>query len=354
MDYSYPLLKKVSEYYRAFPHDVKDVYLACCQHILEPQLHMFEELIAFGFDPAKIVVLGKAYSSNTEVLGELKALGIRASQPEFQGSAFDEEHARNCAALVGMIPDAVECIVLDDGAELIKNFVGAGKKVLFAVEQTSSGFRRLEAESLPFPVLNVARSATKLIQESPLVARHAFERMKSYFSENTIVNPNVVVVGLGPIGEAVRELLEEEGFSVSGFDSRHGDTDLLATIIASKPDVVIGATGVSVLTEEDIEKLSSDKPMYLISMSSSDREFPVARFRGDNTVIHTDIRYRNIVFVNNGFPISFMGARYELTPIEIEKTICLLGGAVMCGVTTKGIDTGLIAIPEELEALINE
>ena len=354
MEYEYPLLKRVSEHYKELPHKTEDVYLACCQHMLEPQLHMFEEFLAFGFDPAKIIVLGKTYSTNNEICTELKSLGIQAIQPEFSGIAFDQEHQNNCRALIDMIPDSAECIVLDDGAELIKSVVGMGKKVLFAVEQTSSGFRKLENEILPFPVLNVARSATKLVQESPLVARHACERMKDYFSAKNILTPTILIVGLGPIGEAVKELFEEDGFSVIGFDTKLGHTDLLDKISALQPDVIIGATGVSILAKEEIEQLPSDKPIYLISMSSSDREFPVASFREGNNASHTDIQYKNITFLNNGFPISFMGNRCELTPMESEKTICLLGGAVMYGSTTEQLKNGLIELPEELENLINE
>ncbi|MFI5260176.1 MAG: hypothetical protein ACHQU0_00020 [Candidatus Paceibacteria bacterium] len=354
VDYQYPLLKKISEYYRTIPHDVGDVYLACCQHMLEPQLHMFEELIDFGFNPAKIFVLGKIYSTNTEVFSKLSSLGIHAVQPDFLEGSFDEEHKNNCRRLIEMIPDSAECIVLDDGAELIKNFVDINKRVLFAVEQTSSGFRKLENQEIPFPILNVARSATKLMQESPLIARHAYERMKEYFSDKGIISPHILVVGLGPIGEAVKEIFEEDGFSIAGFDIKYGHTDLLAFISATKPDVVIGATGVSILTEGEIEQLPSDKPMYLISISSSDREFPVAFFRKGDNPTHSDTQYKNFIFVNNGFPVSFMGNRYELTPIEIEKTLCLLVGAVMYGTTMKGFENGLCDLPRELEGLINE
>lgn len=322
--------------------------------MLEPQLHMFKKLIAFGFDPARIIVLGKTYSTNIEVCLELKSLGIQAIQPDFLGAVFDQEHQNNCKLLIEMIPDSAECIVLDDGGELIKDIIGTNKKVIFAVEQTSSGFRKLENDILPFPVLNVARSSTKLVQESPLVAHHACERMRVYFSDKGLTNPHILVVGLGPIGEAVKELFEEEGFPVTGFDTKHGHVDLLATIVAIRPDVVIGATGVSILTKEEIEQLPSDKPMYFISVSSSDREFPVVSFRNGNNSVHTDIQYRNFIFVNNGFPVSFMGNRCELTPMESEKTICLLGGAVMYGATTKELENGLMELPEKLEALINE
>jgi hypothetical protein len=49
-----------------------------------------------------------------------------------------------------------------------------------------------------------------------------------------------------------------------------------------------------------------------------------------------------------------MGNRYELTPVEMEKTICLLGGAIMHGVTKGVFSEGLTDIPKELEDIINQ
>lgn len=353
MDYSFPLLRKVTEHYASLPHDVGELYLVCCQHMLEPQKHMFEELISFGFDPSKILLLGKTYSTNLDVYEELKDLGIQAVQPAFSGRPFDEEHEQNCRDLLKRVPEGAGCIVLDDGAQLIQLAVESKANVWFAVEQTSSGFRKLEKTHLPFPVLNVARSATKLNQESPFIARHACDRMKDYFFEKELIVPRVLVIGLGPIGESVKQYFEQDGFNVQGFDIKEGHSDLMSTILEYRPNVIIGATGTSVLSAEDARQLVSEEPLYLISMSSSDREFPAAQFREGNTSTHVDITYKNLTFVNNGFPISFKGNRYESLPIEMEKTMCLLGGSVIYGATIDHLEPGLQELPEELERLVN-
>lgn len=351
MAYSYPLLEKVFNHYGK-NSTASEFYLVCCQHLLEPQLKMFERLLSFGFDPAKMIVLGKAYSSNKEVVVSLGEKGIKVFQPQFSGISFDEEHKNNCKNLLDLLPDGVTCIVLDDGAELIKVFAESDRKVLFAVEQTSSGFRKLEQENISFPVVNVARSATKLVQESPLIARLCFERIKNYLDDKEVINPTLVVVGLGAIGEAILQVFKQAGFKVEGFDTKHGHTDLPAFIQKIKPDVVIGATGFQILGNADIESLVSEKPLYLISVSSSDREFSVAAFRTGSEV-HSDVVYKNIVFANNGFPITFKGNKVELTPIEIEKTICLLGGSVAHGVLHPFDQVGIVEVPKELENLIN-
>lgn len=353
MEYSYPLLTKVATHYRTVPHDVKDLYLVCCQHLLEPQKQMFEELISFGFEPSKILLLGKIYSTNSEILKELLKLGIQAEQPEFSGEPFDKEHQRNCIELLRKVPVGAPCILLDDGAQLIQSAIDIGTNAQFGVEQTSSGFRKLENVEVPFPVLNVARSAIKLLQESPHVARHAGERLKEYLQDKGAQGRSVLVVGLGPIGEAMQNYLEQEGFTVEGFDIRHGHSGLIELIKRKRPSVIIGATGSAILTSEELEQVAEGDLLYLVSLSSSDREFPVASFRNGIRGTHIDIRYKGIVFVNNGFPISFMGNRNEATPFEMEKTMCLLGGSVMYGSMHPELKAGLQSLPEELENIVN-
>ena len=328
------------------------MYLVCCQHLLEPQLKMFELLIDFGFNPNKIIVLGKAYSTNNDVLNEIGKIGIKVLQPKFSGNSFDVEHINNCKMLLELTPKDAQVILLDDGAELIKTFSDAKRSIVFAVEQTSSGFRALENDQPSFPVVNVARSMTKLVQESPLVARLCFERINKYLLDKKLNNSSVLVVGLGPIGEAILQIFKQNNFNVDGFETKQGHHDLSSFIFDKKPDVIVGATGSSIMTKDEIEQLVSNKPLYLISVSSSDREFPVAPFR-KGSEIHKDVLYKNIIFVNNGFPITFKSNRNELTPFEIEKTICLLGGSVIDGVVNGIKKSGLVNVSSGLEKIIN-
>ncbi len=356
MEYDYPLLNKVFAHYKKSGKEVDDIYLVCCQHLLEPQLKMFELFIDFGFKPDHIPVLGKIYSANSSVIDELIDLGIKVSLPPFSGKPFDEEHSYNCKVVAASIPLDKKVIILDDGAEMIRAFIDSKHQVLFAVEQTSSGFRKLENINAPFAIINVARSATKLTQESPIIARLCYERITTYIQSRDISNPSILIVGLGPIGEGVYEIFGQNNFIVEGFDIKLGHKDLLSIIHKSKPDIIVGATGASILSVDEIEKMPSDKTFHLISVSSSDREFPVANFRNhkDNAGTYADVQYKNIVFVNNGFPITFKGNRNELVPIEIEKTVCLLGGAVLDGVINRAEKTGLVNVSEGLEQLINQ
>lgn len=354
-NYNYPLLEKVFSAYSNKALDLSNIHLIACQHLLEPQLEMFKRLITFGFKPENILILGKAYSANKDVVEELKALKVDVRTPDFSGKSFDAEHRQNCIGILNSLPANIEnVIILDDGAELIKVFAESHRKVLFAVEQTSSGFRKLENTVSGFPIVNVARSAVKLIQESPLIARLCFERIEEYMLRVNITKPSVFIVGLGPIGEAISEIFKQNNFTVNGFDIKHGHSDLVGKIKELKPDIIVGATGANIISEKDLESLTSDHTFHFISVSSSDREFPVASFRKDRS-IHSDITYKNFVFVNNGFPVTFKGNRYELTPVEIEKTVCLLGGSIAFGLTNNiSSMEGLIEVPQELQDMISK
>src|ERR1035437_2235599 len=100
MDYSYPLLHKIFDHYKQDKRDLSDFRLYSCQHLLGPQYEMYKMFIEFGLKPENIVALGKAYSSNKEVIQDLKDLGIKVLQPEFSGISFDIEHSNNCRIVV--------------------------------------------------------------------------------------------------------------------------------------------------------------------------------------------------------------------------------------------------------------
>ena len=350
MNYNYPILRKVIEHYKSIDGGLDDFHLVTCQHFLEPQIEMYKGFIEIGIKPENITALGKIYSTNESVLEELKSLDIKATQPEFSGRSFDEEHRNNCKEILNSVSDK-NVVILDDGAEMISVFSENDKNIIFAVEQTSSGFRKLEGSSYNFPIINVARSKIKLTQESPLIARLCFERIMEYVKKNNIESPTFVLVGLGPIGESIREVLNENKFKVDGYDKEDYQS-IVELLNSKKPDIVIGATGTQIITGEEIKKLSQDHYFHFISVSSSDREFPVSNFRNHSNT-HQDVVAGNVTFANNGFPITFMGNRCEQTPVEIEKTICLLFGSVAHGVKTSYDNAGLINVPESLEDLIN-
>lgn len=359
------LLTKTFNLFSPNKGKLTNVYVFACQHILRPREEMFSLFLEFGFPKENIFVLGKAYSTNEKLFKELQAEGLNIFQPEFDtDKSFDEQHKGNCERLFELckknVPSGSRVIVLDDGGMLLSVFNERRGEVsglrIYGIEQTSSGFRKFETENLQFPVINVARSATKLNKESPYIAETCFKKLKEYISNNKILATRSLIIGLGPIGKELLALFEENKDEVEGFDIALGHTDLLRKISDFKPDIIIGATGTTCLSKEDILHLSSPNHLfYLMSVSSSDREFSVASFRvGDTQDVHIDVRYKNIVFVNNGFPINFEINREKEGVEKIERTICLLLGSVLylANIDKVPVDGGFFDVPEIIESIL--
>ena len=97
--------------------------------------------------------------------------------------------------------------------------------------------------------------------------------------------------------------MKKESSNAYGFDVEKDKVDMFLYLKKEKPDLVIGATGSSLFNKEDLDQLEGEHVYHFISVSSSDREFPVSSFR-KNTQIHCDVLNRNFVFVNNGSTLS--------------------------------------------------
>ncbi|HEC94219.1 MAG TPA: hypothetical protein ENI56_02520 [Candidatus Kaiserbacteria bacterium] len=361
------LAKTFNLFSRNKKRDLSKTYIFTCQHILRPREKMFSLFVGFGIPKENIFILGKEYSTNVNLFAELKNDNFNLYQPSFDTKkTFDEQHNENCNLLFKLFKETVfgesRVIILDDGAVLLSEFNKNFEKIdesieILGIEQTSSGFRKLENEILKFPIINVARSAIKLNKESPFIADICIEKISDYISENNIINNKFLVVGLGPIGKALVNGLHKQGEKVSGFDDALGHKNLMEKIIELKPNIIIGATGIKAISEEYIEYLNSlNYPIYLVSVSSSDREFPVASYRkGISLNIHSDVIYGNIVFVNNGFPINFESSYYKGGVKRIERTICLLLGSVLYLANrreTSSLSKGFIVVPEKITTLL--
>jgi S-adenosylhomocysteine hydrolase len=369
--YNYPLLKAITDAFPKQNESLKDVHICACQHLMEPQEKMFALLSDFGIPKENIHTIGKIYSTNAEVLKELQDSGFDAKQPAFDPNiSFDDQHRENCedffSELLEKLGDTSTVIIIDDGAELLNVFNERKDKLpsstkIVGIEQTSSGFRKLENKPISFPIINVARSKIKLDKESPLIARLGCDRIEDVIRQYNIAEPRILVVGLGPMGNNTMLILQEVGYFVTGHDTAfHSEKELVDFMVENRINMVVGVTGKNILTPEQITKLDKKitTNIYLVSMSSSDREFPATFLRNGATQssddMHGDIRWNHITLINNGFPITFKGKRYESTPIEIEKTIALLYGSALYASTSEITDPGFVDVPEMVTDVIEK
>lgn len=254
---SLPILSLVSSLY---PNaDFSDVLLVASQHILGTTLSMFQELFRKGLRPSNTFLIGKCYSTNFATLLHLRSLGVIVSERSCAFSsyaAFDDQFEQfidefgRCPLRTSRTGPFRRVIVLDDGGALLRWFARAERSTnqFVGVEQTSSGFHMLKALSLPFPVINVARSPAKLTLEPPVVAATIGKRINEYVRTHQLMTRKVLVVGQGPIGAAISRYLDSY-YDVNRFDisANPGHIWPGSAEPLNRFEMIVGATGRSVL-----------------------------------------------------------------------------------------------------------
>ena len=219
--------------------------------------------------------------------------------------------------------DNKKIILLDDGGELItaaKKYIN-NQNILLGVEQTSSGYNKLCNEVFNFPIINVARSYAKLNFESPHIAISILNQLKKIIN---CEKKQVLIIGKGTIGVALEKYLESEA-NVNFYDIQSNKT-LMDEVNLNHFDIIIGATGNNVINKEMYQYLK--KNVYLISASSSDREFDAIHLRkivDRNFDCHKSFNIQNVNLINSGFPLNFYGSEYDNVPLnDIQLTFSLL------------------------------
>ncbi len=354
----YPLLQQLASVYEGA--NLGNVLLLACQHLLEPQLQMFKHLINFGLKPSNCLIAGKNYSTNDDVMKELYQLGcfVAPCSNMFNPRRPFDEWFESC--LFSYLDDKLrgrdlekfdKIIVLDDGGFMhayahsrlshLDNVIG--------IEQTSSGFHKIQALGVKFESIAVARCYQKQQYESPFIGRALSEFIAHDLKTHTQSNSKALVFGMGRIGSLTAGNLNiHKGVKTFVTDTQPlGSHNLMRSYGANQIlvmqgkylkhdeamkrigefDIIIGATGSNLFAPDMIESLHPK--VRLISASSSDREFPSARFRQRGGSVHDTFTLEERSLANGGFPINFRGQRNEMPPWQIEFTMCLLMGYML-------------------------
>lgn len=339
---------------------LEDTRLIACQHLLGSTFTMFEALFKKGLKPENTYLLGKCYSTNEKVYQKFIQRGVNISplSKAFDSRmSFDEQFQSYIESFIKEIEVSKDqkVILLDDGANLIlfANDFFRGHKRISAVEQTSSGYEKLKNVKLNFPVINVARSEAKLKLESPMIAEVALAKIEACFKKKKLTGPKTLIVGQGSIGKALHYLLKDK-YDVEVYDLLTHEMHFPGSFESrlKEFDVIIGATGQSIIIPGDFGKLKQD--VMLISVSSSDREFSGAYLRRLNSVTdncHIDYSVNGINLLNSGFPINFDGGEHSVSPQKIQLTRSLLLSAVLEASQLKD-KRGLIELSAKIQKLL--
>lgn len=347
-----PLLNFLSSKFQNVNLD--NVALVSCQHILQSNYITLEYLFRLGLKPENTFVLGKAYSSNKRVAEQLTSLGVFVHENSFSFDSHEsydlqfERYTKNfiteIAPSIRENSDIQTVIVVDDGGQLISQMDNLiFQKQIVALEWTSAGYRKLLGTDLKIPVLNMARSDTKLRVESPIIGQGIVDKIQTEYPQIFSSKYNAAVIGAGPIGQAVKVSLENLRKQVFV-----ADLDIPLNDIKEKYDLIVGCTGENVMGEADFHKLQN---VLLVSASSSDREFSAVEIRKEfpqNHDSHKEYKTDNVTLANSGFPINFDGDIQFVPLKKIQITLGLVFASV-CLCASDSLSNGLNNFPSELD-----
>lgn len=356
-----PLLAFTSKLYPDI--DLSNVSVVACQYILGTTIDLFEALFEKGLKAENVHLLGKCYSTHAPTWEKLAKRGVDVSPSSnlfIADKDFDSQFKEYVTSFAdqliarGVFRDKKRVIVLDDGGFLLQylNEALEDMEAVTGVEQTSSGFEKLKDLSLRFGVINIARSEIKTKVESPLIAEKIIEQIENRISLSSHVR--VLVIGQGSIGKAIKGQLTGKA-RVFGCDSTAGLCDFGGNYTEQLPtfDVIIGATGKTILTIEQVRRL---KPgALLVSASSSDREFPAVEMRHDIYSVgncHADVDFEGVRLLNNGLPVNFTGDEHSLLPQDAQLTRSLLYAGV-CE-ATQVLSSGIHPLSLQQQIIGNE
>jgi hypothetical protein len=433
-----PILSKLRERFGS-PELMKAVSFFSVQHVLGSTRGLFHELESMGLHPKMSFVVGKNYS--TDGITRLRFSGYNFSNlPMSHGlpgsSAWTPKPGPKAEELVDQLldyyaelltvddlgsskhpaklppetevliggprPKIDTAVILDDGAEAIaraSNDPHRFGKRLVAVEQTRFGANRIRAlGEIPFAAINVAESAVKLHLESVLIGwsvAHEIDRIIEKLSrEGLKKGDQVTLLGYGAVGRATALVLDRLGYEVSVFDKDEtkrsaakedgfavAEDDGAKIELLSKSDLVVGATGQTALTKDELEQVkdgavlfsassstiefaAGDAPdLALVEPNAKEGETPRLRFQGldltagvagnrDHWHRAVEVKDRELLLACSGYPVNLTGARDPISPSLIQLTRSLLLLGAMQAVKLDSSVRGLVELDREGQLFI--
>jgi len=310
--------------------DLTDVTVVACQHLLVANYLMFEKLFEKGLRPERTFVIPKAYSHNPTVERLFVERGAFVWSYAYDShDAFDERMRRETEAFVAHVVaaghDRGRVLILDDGGDLtvVANDVLVDAACC-AVEQTSSGFNKLHGAALRFPVVNLARSDSKLHVESLFIAESMCAKTLAFLREQELDVRSCLVVGNGPIGSQVhRNLAGYYPTDIFDVDAERSGLEGRLQDRIGDYDLVFACSG----------KLSIPYALQahmrdgVVLVCASLREFEPHLLRRQAPVYDDPHRHLHVDgkwLVNSGFPVNFDGGVTDVIPEKIQLTHALM------------------------------
>jgi S-adenosylhomocysteine hydrolase len=347
----YSVIEQLQQKYNSF--NPEDFYIISVQHLLESTGSMFEAFINIGFKPENIFLTGKLYSTNEETKEKLKLLGINvfdSSIPTELGNYaqwLGNDVRFMWQKLSETIKPQSKIIVLDDGGYTAINIPEniLTNHTVFGIEQTTSGAKMVE-QFKKFPIIDVAKSAAKVIIEPPIVSESITIQLGEIIAK--LMPHKIGIIGYGHIGKAVAKELKSK-YQILVYDNvkkKIPQTDIIdgvvycnsANEIYNQSDVLIGATGQDISDLNWLTNSTGDKT--LISVSSGDIEFQgllkeckpylTEKFTNPTDVLNLKTKQQHkLTILRGGMVANFTGTQHSSPGEIIQMTRGLLFSAVI-------------------------
>jgi hypothetical protein len=333
--------------------DLRSIAFICTQHELSTTINMLESLISLGANPKNIYLMGKYYSTCDAVADELLKLGIQrqASSVKHTVGDFASVFKNDIKSMWKKFLENIKnksikgIVILDDGGRCLAT---APKEIfsrfpIVGIEQTTGGIVNPDTFDLPFPIIEVASSASKLWLESPLIASATITDKVEEILKSEKIKPLCGVVGTGSIGMAIIKKLISLGCEVIAFDKNHLKASQFEGFywaesleeLIKQSKYLFGCTGYDITARLDIEPtINEDK--YFFSCSSEDREFlsllqliqkttlSKQEKNGLDNIVYQTKNGHCIEIFRGGFPITFDGSSQPSPANDIQLTQGLL------------------------------
>ncbi len=353
----------------------EDTEVLAIQHLLGPQVTMFDAARKLGMAPARSTIVAIPYSASDTVVETLEDKGFDVRVPPLDLEAW---YAMVKEAMEERIASALEhgrkIVVFDDGglvAMMLDRYPHLAEHAhLFrVVEQTTRGVTVAEGVDLRAPVVNVAQSWAKYV-EGPMVGSTVQKKLLQRLARlgvDGVKGKHVGVTGFGTIGAPLARFLREQGAIVTvldvdedarqraraaGFDVVDGNDPKARATFFGEQDIFVGSTGRQSITAADLEQLkdgailgSSSSKLVEIDVDELAKLAKKGRIEVvDRASFPPTVRYhlkdgRSIDLLASGFPMNFDGSVEDVAAERIQLTMGLmLAGALQAaGVSAAGL-----------------
>ncbi|MBI2378512.1 MAG: NAD-binding protein [Deltaproteobacteria bacterium] len=331
-----------------------------------------------GAELENTVMVGTPYGSNTTVVDTLRDLGFDLRVPKLSVADYRKAVEKGLDdAVARHRKNGQNVVVLDDGG-LVADLLHSSSKyadvrgAFKLVEQTTGGVIVSEKHALETPIINAARSKSKM-REAPYIGQAVAEKVCQGLQRigTKLSAKKAVVIGFGTVGKELAKQLRQQGAKVvviepsetrrnAAKDAGFSVSESVKKHLASA-DVLIGCTGTRSLSIEDVRQL---KPGATIaSASSKQTEFPMDEVKKEARAakpIEPDVPVvtlpsfeysfgrKSLTVLGDGWPVNFDGDVEDIAAEDIQLTRAIMfSGALQASrLLNSAKNAGLVAYDE--------